>query len=90
VVVFYHPGGTAAQPSQRAPGETAARDPYVAKLALPARPGEVQVEILIRESELSAEAVEARRQLVRRADEILRLQLKQQQTQGQSDEGTQE
>ena len=75
VVVFYHPGGTTAEPPARPRAQAAARDPYVAKLALPSEPGEVQVEILIRQSELSPEAVEARRQLIRKADEILRLQL---------------
>ncbi|MFH0982305.1 MAG: hypothetical protein V2A79_12300 [Planctomycetota bacterium] len=73
-VVFYHPGAVAEQPAETGPTPSPARDPYVAKLALPAKPGEVQVEILIRESELSADAIQARRKLVQKADEILRLQ----------------
>jgi len=89
-VVFYHPGGTAAELSQRTRAKATARDPYVAKLALPAESGEVQVEILIRQSELSPEAIEARRQLVRKADEILRLHLNEQATQKQGDEETRE
>ncbi|MCP4592387.1 MAG: hypothetical protein GY842_16770 [bacterium] len=75
-VVLYHPGALVqpAVPSAQPP--RSARDPYVAKLTLPAEPGEIQVDILIRQSELSPEALESRRQLVQQADEILRLNLK--------------
>ncbi len=76
-VVFYHPGAVAVQREETGRPKTVGRDPYVAKLALPAEPGEVQVEILIRQSELSPEAIEARRRLVQKADEILRLKLPQ-------------
>ena len=84
-VVFYHPGAAAAQPTHTGRTKAARRDPYVAKMSLPAGPGEVQVEILIRESELSPEAVQARRELVRQADEILRLELERKR---RSDEAT--
>ncbi len=78
-VVFYHPGAVVAQPDEADRAKKPRRDPYVAKLALPAKPGEVQVEILIRQSELSPEAIQARRELIRKADEILRLELKESQ-----------
>ena len=84
-VVFYHPGASAAGPARTGAVSARRRDPYVAKLSLPAGPGELQVEILIRESELSTEAVKARRELVRQADEILRLQANNEGTEGQED-----
>ncbi len=75
-VVFYHPGSVAPQPAEAATAApTASRDPYVAKLTIPAEPGKPQVEILIRASELSPDALKARTELIHQADEILRLEL---------------
>jgi hypothetical protein len=77
-VVFYYPGPASAGnggPSA-APAPTPSRDPIVAKLTVAAEPGKPQLEVLIRESELSPEALKARSELVRQADEILRLELK--------------
>jgi hypothetical protein len=47
----------------------------VAKLVLPPQPGGLQLEVLIRESELSPEANEARKRLIKDADEIFVLEL---------------
>lgn len=74
-VVFYHPGAVASESADSGGAKSFAQDPFIAKLVLPAAPGEAQVEILIRKSELSPDAIRARDQLVQKADEILRLQL---------------
>lgn len=75
-VVFSHPG-TMGPPLERVPPapRTSGIDPVVAKLVLPPQAGGLQLEILIRESELSTEANQARKKLIKDADEIFVMEL---------------
>lgn len=74
-VVFHHPGGMGPQPERAAAIATRSADPVVAKLVLPPQLGGLQLEIIIRESELSPEANEARKKFIKDANEIFIIEL---------------
>ncbi|HUU83374.1 MAG TPA: hypothetical protein VM243_07705 [Phycisphaerae bacterium] len=71
-VVFYQPGAASAGPEPAEGGSRRTSGPYVGKIALPPSPDGTQVEIFIRESDLSAETNRLRKKYIERADEAIR------------------
>jgi hypothetical protein len=71
-VVFYHPGATADQTRLKADRPRAGSNAYVGKIALPPGPDGAQVEIFIRESDLSPETNRLRQKYIQRADQAIR------------------
>ena len=72
-VVFYHPS----QPPEQVPQPDEAKahrsaDPYVGKIILPPAADGTQVELLIRESDLTPDVIELRRRQIERANEAIR------------------
>lgn len=71
-VVFYHPGAAPSRPQPQDTKPRSASDPYVGKIALPPGPDGAQVEIFIRQSDLSSETNRLRRKYLQQADEAIR------------------